>query len=152
MIELNPCGEEKSVMRSGFKENIQWLTLVSVAVIYGYYLSKVLPPQGPDITREQIVLFASMVVLLVVITIIGAIFLVALEKYREPKDDERDKLIALKGNSIAGWVLTIGVIAAMHVAWLVPGNFWIMHALLMSLVVSQLADSATRIFHYRLGS
>jgi len=139
-------------MKSGFKENIQWLTLLSVAGIYGYYFSRVLPPAGPDITGEQIMLFAFMVVLLVVINVIGAIALVSLEKFKQPEDDERDRLIALKGNSIAGWVLVVGVVAAMYCAWFFPGNFWIMHALLTSLVVSQLADSATRIFHYRMGS
>jgi hypothetical protein len=139
-------------MKTGFRENTEWLTLLSVTGIYGYYFSRVLPPAGPDITGEQIMLFAFMVVLLVVINIIGAIALVSLEKFKQPEDDERDRLIALKGNSIAGWVLVVGVVAGMHCAWFVPGNFWIMHVLLTSLVVSQLADSATRIFHYRMGS
>lgn len=139
-------------MRSGFKENIQWLILASMAGIYGYYFSRVLPAAGPDITGEQIKLFTSMVVLLVVINIVGAILLVSLEKFREPDVDERDKLIALKGNSIAGRVLTAGVFAGICSAWFMPGNFWVMHALLASLVAAQLADSATRIFHYRTGS
>jgi len=149
---MEPFWREEKVMRSGFKENIQWLTLISVAGINGYYFLRVLPTAGPDITGEQIVLFASMVVLLVVITIVGAIALVSMEKFREPEDDERDKLIALKGNSIAGWVLTVGVFLAMYCSWSSPGNFWVMHVLLASLVASQLADSAVRIFHYRMGS
>jgi hypothetical protein len=131
---------------------MEWLTLISVAGIYGYYFAKVLPAAGPDITADQIALFVSMVVLLVVINIIGAIVLVAWEKSGEPEADERDRLIALKGNSIAGWVLTAGVFLAMWCSWTSPGNFWVMHTLLASLVASQLAGSSVRIFHYRMGS
>jgi len=138
-------------MKSGYRENIQWLILVSVAGIYGYYFSKVLPPSGQDITGEQILLFGSMVVLLVVINIIGTIVLVSMEKFREPENDERDKLIALKGNSMAGWVLVVGVCFGIYCAWSQPGNFWVMHALLAGLVASQMVDSLTRIWHYRRG-
>jgi len=34
---MEPFWREEKVMRSGFKENIQWLTLISVAGINGYY-------------------------------------------------------------------------------------------------------------------
>lgn len=138
-------------MNNGFKENYQWLTLISVAVIYTYYFIRVLPAAGPDITGEQVALFVAMVVLLVAIHLIGAILLIAVDRFREPETDERDLLIDLKARRNESWVLSLGIFAGISVAFFLPGNFWVMHTLLASLVLTQVVESATVIFYYRRG-
>ena len=138
-------------MNNGFNENYQWITLLGVTGIYGYYFLKVLPPGGPDVTAEQIVFFTVLLVLLVVVYIVGAILCVAIDRFKDPKEDERDKFVRLKGRRNASYVLTLGTFAAMACAFFTEGNFWVVHALLGSLVVSQLAESATQVFYYRRG-
>jgi len=90
-------------MKNGFKENLQWVTLISIAGIYGYYFAKVTPSAGPDVSAEDIVLFTTMLVLLIVIHIVGAIVLISMERFKEPLLDERDKLINLKGGRNASY-------------------------------------------------
>jgi len=138
-------------MNTSFKENYQWVNLIGVAAIYGYYFAKILPPAGRDVTAEQIVLFASLLVLLVVIHIIGAIVLIALARFKDPDPDERDRLVGLKARRSASWVLALGTAAGMAAAWFTEGNFWVMHTLLASMVLAQLAESATQVFYYRRG-
>ena len=138
-------------MNNSFKENYHWVTLISIVLIYGYYFVKVLPPSGPDITAENVTLFAGLLVLLVVLHIVGAIVLIAVAKFNDPHPDERDQLVNLKGSRNASWILTTGVFGGMAAVLLAPGNFWVLHILLASLVVSQLVESATQIFHYRRG-
>jgi len=138
-------------MNNSFKENFQWVTLISVTAIYGYYFAKVIPTAGPDITVDQIALFGVLVALLVVVHIIGAMVLIAAARFQDPTPDERDKLVNLMGRSSASWMLAVGIFAGMAAAWFTEGNFWVMHVLLASLVLSQLVESATQIFHYRRG-
>lgn len=138
-------------MNNGFNENFQWISFFGVAGIYGYYFSKVLPPAGPDVTAEQIVFFTVLIVLLVVIYIVGAILCTALDRFKDYEEDERDKLIRLKGRRSASYILALGVAVGMACAFFTQGNFWVMHALLGTLVVSQLIESATQIFYYRRG-
>jgi len=138
-------------MKNGFKENLQWVTLISIAGIYGYYFAKVTPSAGPDVSAEDIVLFTTMLVLLIVIHIVGAIVLISMERFKEPLLDERDKLINLKGGRNASYVLALGACVGIACAFFLEGNFWVMHALLASMVLAQLLESATQIFHYRKG-
>ena len=138
-------------MKIGFRENLQWITLISVAGIYGYYFAKVTPPASPDVSTEDIVLFTMMLVLLIVIHIVGAIILISLEHFKESILDERDKLIYLKGGRNASWVLASGTCVGIACAFFIEGNFWVVHALLASLVLAQLLESATQIFYYRRG-
>ncbi len=138
-------------MNNGFNENFQWINLLGVVGIYGYYFSKILPPSGPDVTAEQIVFFTVLLVLLVVVYIIGAILCVAIDRFKDPKEDERDKLVRLKGRRNTSYALVLGTFVAMACAFFTEGNFWVVHALLGSLVVAQLVESATQIFYYRRG-
>jgi hypothetical protein len=138
-------------MKNGFKENLQWVSLISVTGIYGYYFAKVIPSAGPDVSAEDVVLFTIMLVLLVVIHMVGAIVLISLERFKEPILDERDKLINLKGGRNASWVLALGTFVGIACAFFIDGNFWVMHALLASMVLAQLLESATQIFLYRRG-
>ena len=138
-------------MNNGFKENFQWVTLSSVALIYLYYFYRVLPPSGPDITVDQIKFFTAMVVLLVAVHVIGAIVLIAVDRFKQPETDERDQLINLKARRNVSWVLSLGIFSAMASAFFSEGNFWVMHVLLASLVAAQVIESASTIFYYRRG-
>ena len=89
-------------MNNSFKENYHWVTLISIVLIYGYYFVKVLPPSGPDITAENVTLFAGLLVLLVVLHIVGAIVLERQHPFycREIGKD----LACTKHNEVCLWV------------------------------------------------
>lgn len=138
-------------MNNSFRENFHWVTLSSIAVIYGYYFIRVLPTANADISAEQFALFAGLLVLLIMVHIIGAIILIAVARFKDPDPDERDRQISLLARRNASWILVMGIWAGMAAAFFLPGNFWVMHALLAGLVLAQLAESATEIFLYRRG-
>lgn len=138
-------------MNGGYNENIEWVTLLSILGCYGYYFTAVLPPAGPDVTGEQIGLYVGMVVLLIVLNIVGAIAVTALDRFRDAVSDERDRLIGLLADRNASWVLAVGVTLGMGAAYAKSGNFWVMHVLLASLVAAQVVESMTKIFLYRRG-
>lgn len=139
-------------MKSSFNENFEWVTLVSVTAIFGYYFLSVLPPNEPNITSDQVLLFVVLLALLVVLYIIGAtIFINLNDDEDELLVDEREQMILLKGYRPSYYVLTLGVWAAMASAFFLEGNFWVMHALLTALVLAQLTESATKIYYYRRG-
>ncbi len=138
-------------MNLSFRENFQWVSLVSVLGIYGYYFARVIPPAGPDVTAEQLALFGSLLLLLIVIHIVGAIVLISLSRFKDPATDERDRLISLKAYRSSSYILAVGAILGITCALFIEGNFWVTHSLLACMVLSQLVESATRIFHYRRG-
>lgn len=139
------------MLKPSFKEGLQWLTMLSVALVYGVYFLKVLPPSGIDVTQRQVVQFGWLTGLLIVILIVGASALVSVNRMKDEADDERDRLIQLKSRSIASFALSGGVVLCMAVAYFRPGNFAVLHALLGVLVIAQILESATQIFLYRRG-
>lgn len=138
-------------MNGGYNENVQWVTLISVLGCYGYYFARVFPPSGPDVTGEQVGLFIGMLILLVVLSIVGALVVTAMDRFRKAELDERDRLIGLLAIRNASWVLAVGMTAGMGVAFAREGNFWVMHVLLASAVAAQLVASLTKIVLYRRG-
>jgi len=138
-------------MNNSFNENFQWVMLLGVGGVYGYYLSQVLPPAGVSISAENVALFVILLVALILIHIVGAIVCAALNRFKDPESDERDRLIVLKSYRPAYYVLTVGVFQAMACAFFLPGNFWVLHSLLAGLVLAQIVESAMQIIHYRRG-
>ena len=65
--------------------------------------------------------------------------------------DERDRLIALRGERVGGYVLAVGVFAGLVLAMAEAGSFWIAHALLLAWVLAELTDGAVQIVLYRRG-
>lgn len=138
-------------MDLSFNEKMHWVTIIALVVIYGFYFLAVLPPESPDVSGEQVVLFLVLLVPLVLIFIIGAIVAVATGRRSEVEDDERDRLIELKGIRNGAYVLGTGVFAAIACALLTDGNFWLIHVLFASLVLSEVIESASRLVYYRWG-
>ncbi len=139
-------------MNNGFKENFEWITLISVTFVFGFYFLTVIPPAGSDISIGHVAFFAVLVALLAVIHIVGAILLIALDRFREPETDERDRIIQLKARRNVSWVLSLGIFGGIAAAFFSPGNFWVLHTLLATLAIAQIVESGTVVFHYRRGS
>jgi hypothetical protein len=138
-------------MDLSFREKYEYVVIVGLLVVYGYYFSRVLPPSGSDISTGQVTLFVGLLVLLIVIFVVGAIALEVQNRSDAVPDDERDKLITLKSTQNAHFLLAAGSVTAIISALLTDGNFWFVHVLLATLVLSQLLESLSRLYYYRQG-
>jgi len=65
--------------------------------------------------------------------------------------DERDHLIDLRGERRGGFVLHVGVLAALGLALKGGEPFWIAHALLAGLVLAEMVKATSKLIDYRRG-
>ncbi|MDF2744585.1 MAG: hypothetical protein K0S88_5963 [Actinomycetia bacterium] len=78
---------------------------------------------------------------------------IALANPREAAaSDERDRLIAPRGERVGGYVLAVGVFAGLVLAMAELAPFYIAHALLLAWVLAELVEGATKIVLYRRGT
>lgn len=138
-------------MELGFREKFDWLTIVGMLALYGYYFSRVLPPEGPDLTSGNIAIFMTVMLAMIVVFIVGAATLAISMRRESLQDDERDKLINLLCTRNSHYVVASGAIISMAIALITQGNFWFIQAMLATLVLGQLMESASRLYYYRRG-
>ena len=103
-----------------FREKSLWLVGLSLVLVFGLYFWWVLPAPAPNVLPNQVVLFALMIALLVVLQIVGHTLIALLD--RRVEQDERDRLITLIGERNGGFVLGLGVLTALSVALVTRGN------------------------------
>lgn len=147
-------------MSLSFREKSIWVMsagLLLASVIYAYAVSSVYQAMQPDVPWQamrvlppMVFLFCVAVGLLTVFAVVGHTVLAVSD--RRSDEDERDRIIALKGAQWGGVALAVGVFCALCVAVVSAGNFWFSHALLGFWVLAQLAEYLTQIVLYRRGS
>lgn len=138
-----------------FEEKSLWLVFVSTAAVFAGYFALVLGPLprwGGDLNPQHVGVFAAVVVVLVILLVVGHV-LAALHDRRAAAagHDERDRLIALKGQRSGGHVLATAVFVALCTAVVVPGNFACSQVLLAGWVLAQLTETGTQLWHHRRG-
>ena len=136
-------------MDLSFHEKSLWLVMTSLVAVFAFYFGLALKTAAVDVGPAQAGLFIAAVVLLVIAQIAGHLLIVLVD--RRDDTDERDRLIALKGERIGGYVLATGVFAALCTALVVPGNFATAHVLLASWVVAQVVEYAAQLWYHRRG-
>jgi len=134
-----------------FQEKSLWLMLViSLVGCSALYGAAVVPGYGPDVQPHQVVFFALVVALLVVLQVVGHAVIAIVD--RRPGTDERDRLIGLLGTRNAAYVLATGVFASLWTALVTDGNFVVVHVLLGSWVLAQLVEIGSQLWLYRRGA
>ena len=102
------------------------------------------------------IIYQPLMILITVPLVILAIvvhLVIALWSPREAgMSDERDKLIALRGERVGGLVLGMGTFGGLVLAMFGGHSFWIAHTLLGGLVLAELASAATMLLLYRRGA
>jgi len=133
------------------------LMLIIFAAVYGWYFA-VVARAGPSADVSYAPLLVGMVVLLVVLAIIGHIaiaiagaVLPGQSDALDDRYDERDRLIEQRADARAGYVLTAGALAVLALAMKEAPHFWIAHAILAALVVSEMVKQALRLVDYWRG-
>jgi hypothetical protein len=132
-----------------FKEKSLWVTVASTLAIYGYYFWRVIEIGNGNPARVGVV-FAFVVIVMIIVQIVVH---VALALHRRPeRTDERDRQVAQKAARNAYYVLMTGVWGALSVAALSLGTFWCAHAVLLSIVVAEVARCGWQLYYYRRGA
>ena len=134
-------------MPTTFQEKSLRLMFLAVLLLFGGYFAIALPHATIDVSPPHIVLFTVVVVLLVAVAVAGHVVMVVLRRPEEA--DERHRLIELRGQAGASYVLGVGVLASIFCALLVEGNFWSTHLLLGALVLAQLTEYGIQLLIYR---
>lgn len=141
-------------MNLSFREKSTWVSLIIVTVVWLNYFIRIRPAlfDGSIGRLESIGLFVGAVVVLVVMQIIGQIIAVSTSRSADQSADERDKSIASKAGNISGWVLSFLVVTVGGYALFIDvSSVVIANWLLLSLVLSQIAEYALTLFYYRRG-
>lgn len=136
-----------------FKARTTAVMLVALILVYGWYFLQVLlearSTPVEDIAYQGLLLV--MVAVLVVLSVVGLSILGALARRESDATDERDRLIEMRGDQVAGYVLVVGLLAGMGLAMLEGEYFWIAHVLLAGLVLGEVAKAVVMLMAYRRG-
>lgn len=133
-----------------FKEKSAWIMLAAMLWIFGGYAWSLYKAGsfGAGTTAVMIVTIAVFVVIIVIAHITAAIFS---PKSANEAEDERDRLIELKAESLAGFVLGSAALGALGTA-LFRGDYLIANILFLGLAAAEIAKNAWQVMLYRCAS
>jgi hypothetical protein len=135
-----------------FREKSYGVVLVANLVIYGVYFAQTfreVSEASPQLDTGRLL---ATILALIAVTIAGNIIIAILA----PRDasapaDERDRLIGMRGDQIAGYVASMGGGIGLLLAIMGFEVFWIANAVLAGLVVAEIVRSVVGIAGYRMG-
>jgi len=89
------------------------------------------------------------VILLVILAALAHSVIAIAAPSQAGSQDERDRLIGLRGQRIGGYVLATGTVAGLGLAMVQADTFWIAQVLLGALVIAEITEGATKLVLYR---
>jgi hypothetical protein len=131
------------------------LTMTALLVlVFGWYFTLVLGPIAGSPARELAYtgLMVAVVALLVILAAVSHAVLAIAFRSQANADDERDQLIALRSERIAGYILAVGVCAGIGLAMMQSDTFWIAQVLIGALVLAEITDGVIKLVLYRRGA
>jgi hypothetical protein len=125
-----------------------------VALVFGWYFALVLGGVASSPARDIAYtgLMVPVVILLVILATAAHILIALLAPVEAKARDERDRLIGLRGQRIARYVLAIGTVAGLMLAMFEVETFWIAQTLLGALVLAELTEGMAKLVLYRRDS
>lgn len=147
-----------------YREKIITIYLISTLLLFGFYLINIIPmlQEGELDPTAVYTLWIIIVVLGILITIVATIIIhiifgiiYAVTTNEEPTfddiEDERDKLIELRGTRNSYAVLGTGMFISM-VAQIVSGSSLVMFSLLLFfMMIAEIIGGISRLYFYRRG-
>jgi hypothetical protein len=134
-----------------FREKSAWISLLSIAGIYGLYFWTVLHA-GPHAGVHFGSLLETVIALVVVQVVLTIVVTITAPKEAKAPRDERDRLIELKATRIAYSGLATGIALACLFGALDPPMVFNTNALLLILVTAEVLRSSCQIIEYRRGA
>lgn len=135
-----------------FREKSAWISLLSMAGIYGFYFWSVIHA-GPQASGFHFGGLLGTIIALVVVQVVltVAVAISAPTEAKAPRD-ERDKLIELRAMRVAYAGLATGIALACFFGAFNPPIVFNTNALLFILVTAEIMRSACQIVQYRRGA
>ncbi len=136
-----------------FQEKSNLAMTVIFAVVYSAYFGRVLPgalTNGPSMEAVGPYLLAA-VLFLVFGGIVAHILIAVTAPDEADTADERDKVIEMRADARSSYVLGTGALLALGLALVEQPLFWVVHAILAGLVLSEIAKGVLRAIDYRRG-
>ena len=134
-----------------FREKSAWISLLSMAVIYGLYFASVIR-SGPQASFHFGGLLGTIIALVIIQVVLNiAIAVFAPAEANAPRD-ERDKLIELRAMRVAYSGLATGIAFACFFGAFTPPIVFNTNALLFILVTAEILRCACQIIQYRRGA
>ncbi len=133
-----------------FKEKSAWIVLVAMLWIFGGYTWSLYKAGsfGAGTTGVMFGTIIGFVILVVIAHIVVAIFSA---RPGDEQEDERDRLIELKADSLSGYALGAATLTALALA-LFEGAYLIANILFLGLAGSEIIKNACQVLLYRKGA
>jgi hypothetical protein len=134
-----------------FREKSAWITLVTILLVFGIYVTHGTNLLSPDPGLWDAHVIAICIAAFIVIELAAhlVLYLRFPKEARTPKD-ERERLIDLRATRLAAYVYVIGtfiaILAGTHATGLATG-VWVLFAF----VIAEVVNYSMRIFLYRRG-
>lgn len=139
-----------------FREKLAWISVVTMTLVYGWYFWTVYPlaraGHGDGLHYAALLqgTIIAVVVLQIILTI--AVAILSPREARRP-EDEREKLIALKGTRAAYFVLVTGaLLVSVYGIFFGANSILLGNSALFAVVAANLVKDFTQIVHFRAGA
>lgn len=131
-----------------------WVSLAALVLAFGGYFYSAWSTlfsatASANVSPQQAWTFILATIVLVVIVVAGNVVVALLDRHTE--EDERDRLILLRGGRFGSFVLATGVFLALCCAPLTHGNATMAHVLLGAWVLAQGVEIVSQLVMYRRG-
>ena len=137
-----------------FPEKSAIAMVSALAIVYGLYVAVILRwlagTPADEITYQPLMVLA--VIPLAVLAAMSHIVLAVLDPRAANAFDERDRLITLRSERVAGYVLALGVFASLVLAMAEVPHFYIAHALMLMWVLAEIIEGVSKVVLYRRGT
>lgn len=136
-----------------FQEKSTVATLVTLVAAYSvYWLVLMAAVDSVPLTEVSFVgPLVVMTIVMVVLIVLAHIAIAAFSPRTAGTEDERDRLVGLRGSEVGGVILAIAVFTAIALTILEVDRFWLGNALLAGLVLAEGGEAVTKLVLYRRG-
>jgi hypothetical protein len=143
---------EASSHFASFEERSAWIQLGCLVVFLGgyFFVAGTMLSQGVMVLPAYAAVFGVATAMMVVAMVIA--FAVTAAIWGGDERDERDRRIEDRAESGSGWVIGVGVLAAVAAMVLSVPNAWTVQILLGALFLSQVLKLVLQLMHYRRGA
>ena len=125
-----------------------------LAIVFGGYFTLVLGAVA-RVPQREVGYTALLIVASVVLAVLAAVSHIVLAlvfRAQANAFDERDRLVELRSERIAGYVIALGVFAGIGLAMVQVDRFWIAQVLIAALVLAEITDGVSKVVLYRRGT
>lgn len=136
-----------------FQEKSALATLVVFVGVFGWYFASVMREAAstPVDEIEYAGLLIVMTILLILLVAVAHAAMAVAAPKRAGHEDERDRLIELRGIRVGAYVLGTGIFFTLVMTMAETPYFWIAHGLLAVMVVAEIVENVTKLVLYRQG-